>query len=353
MSERFVVIMAGGSGTRFWPASRKAHPKQFLALGAAQSLLRQTAERVVGAVVDWDHLVVVTGAGHAEHARAELPELPPENLLVEPVGRNTAPCIGYATWRLRQRDPSARLAVLPADHFISDPGSFREHLEAALEAATSRLVLLGLVPTRPETGYGYIQTGDPVTEARGMTVRGVRRFVEKPSRDTAEAYLREGDYLWNGGMFVFPIEVMEREIRTHLPELARGLDALAAEPEALDRLYPGLPSVSIDYGVMEKASGVTVLPASFPWSDVGSWDAARALEAPTPEAVVAKGDALLVDSAGVFVDARAGRFVALVGVRDLIVVDTKDALLVVERGRSQDVKKVVEALEKARREELL
>lgn len=353
MSERFVVIMAGGSGTRFWPASRRHHPKQFLALGDERSLLRQTAERVVGAVVDWDHLVVVTGAAHAEHARRELPELPRENLLVEPVGRNTAPCIGYATWVLKERDPSARLAVLPADHFISDPVSFREHLEAALEAATSRVVLLGLVPTRPETGYGYIQAGERVGQARGMDVRAVARFVEKPDRATAEAYLAEGRYLWNGGMFVFPIEAMERELRAHLPELAQGLDALAASPEALERLYPQLPSISIDYGVMEKAQGVAVLPASFPWSDVGSWDAARELDARRPEDDVKKGDALLVDTSGVYVDARAGRLVALVGVRDLIVVDTKDALLVVERGRSQDVKKVVEALERARREELL
>lgn len=345
--------MAGGSGTRFWPASRRQHPKQFLALGDSRSLLRQTAERVVGAVVDWDHLVVVTGAAHAEHAQRELPELRPENLLVEPVGRNTAPCIGYATWVLAGRDPSARLAVLPADHFISDPVAFREHLEAALEAASSRLVLLGLVPTRPETGYGYIQTGAPVTAARGMEVREVRRFVEKPNRETAEAYLLEGHYLWNGGMFVFPAELMKREIRTHLPELARGLDALAVDPAALDRLYPSFPSISIDYGVMEKAQGVSVLPASFPWSDVGSWDAAWEIDARGPEDNVAKGDALLVDSAGVFVDARSGRFVAVVGGRDLIVVDTKDALLVVERGRTQDVKKVVEALEKARREELL
>ncbi len=353
MSERFVVIMAGGSGTRFWPASRRHHPKQFLALGGARSLLRQTAERVVGSVVDWDHLVVVTGAAHAAHAQKELPELPTANLLVEPVGRNTAPCIGYASWLLAKRDPAARLAVLPADHFISDVSAFREHLEAALEAATSRLVLLGLVPSRPETGYGYIQTGAPAASARGMQIREVKRFVEKPNRETAEGYLHEGSYLWNGGMFVFPVAVMEQEIRTHLPALASGLDTLMEDASALERIYPTLPSVSIDYGVMEKAAGVTVLPASFPWSDVGSWDAALEIDAPDARGNVEKGDALLIGSERSFVDARSGRFVALVGVRDLIVVDSPDALLVVQRGHSQDVKKVVEALEKSQREELL
>lgn len=347
----YVVIMAGGSGTRFWPASRRAHPKQFLTIGSDRSLLRQTVDRVLP-VCGPERLLIVTAAVHAEHAHAELPELPEENILVEPVGRNTAPCIGWATRTIVRRDAEARIAVLPADHFIADAAEFRAHLQAALAAATDRIVLLGLIPTQPETGYGYIQRGEPEREASGKRFYRVVRFVEKPNRSTAEQYLASGDYLWNSGMFVFPAKVMEREIRTFLPDLAAGMDRLE-QGGSIEREYPLLPSISIDYGVMEKARDVLVLPSNFPWSDVGSWDAAMDVYPSDPAGNVVLGDALLAGVRGSMIDARAGRLVALVDVEDLIVVDTPDALLVVPRGRSQEVKRVVEALTQQGKKELL
>jgi mannose-1-phosphate guanylyltransferase len=351
VTAQYVAVMAGGSGTRFWPASRASRPKQFLAIGGEKSLLRQTADRVVE-MVGWDHLLVITAQVHAEHAKRELPELPPDNLLIEPVGRNTAPCIAWATRVVLSREPKARLAVLPADHFIADAAAFRTHLRAALAAATDRVVLLGLVPTRPETGYGYIHKGQVEREIEGRSFHRVARFVEKPDRATAERYLAEGDYLWNSGMFVFPVEVMDREIRTFLPALAAGLDHLE-EGEDIRALYPVLPSISIDYGVMEKTKDVWVLPSTFPWSDVGSWDAAMDVYARDEEGNVVLGDAVLSEVRRSLVDARSGRIVALVDVDDLIVVDSPDALLVVPRGKSQEVRRIVEALGARGRKELL
>ncbi|MCC7386761.1 MAG: mannose-1-phosphate guanylyltransferase [Deltaproteobacteria bacterium] len=347
-----VVIMAGGSGTRFWPKSRAAHPKQFLKLGGPVSLLRQTAERVLP-LVGWERLVVVTAAVHAEHAARDLPELPARNLLIEPVGRNTAPCIGWATRTILARDPTARLAVLPADHFIADAAGFRAHLEAALGAARDRIVLLGLVPTRPETGYGYIQRGADARSEGEWRFHEVARFVEKPDRATAERYLLSGDFLWNSGMFVFPAAVMDTAIRALLPDLARGLDRLEQAPPALGEIYPTLPAISIDYGVMEKAEGVLVLPSRFPWSDVGSWDAVHEIEAKDADDNVLRGDALALGVKRSLIEAAAGRLVAAIDVEDLIIVDTPDALLVAPRGRSQEVKRAVDALAKRGRKDLL
>lgn len=347
----YVVIMAGGSGTRFWPASRKRHPKQFLKIGSDRSLLRQTYERVAPRVPP-ERVWVVTGAAHAEHARDDLPELPARNVLVEPAARNTAPCIGWATKVILADDPDARIAVLPADHYIRDAEGFRAYLEAAFAAATGRIVLFGIVPDRPETGYGYIQQGDRQETVQGHEVHGVARFVEKPDRPTAEGYLAAGDYLWNSGMFVFAAATMAADLTQHLPELAKGLDEVVAGGD-VEAIYPTLPSISIDYGVMEKSDQTAVMPASFTWSDVGAWDAARDVETADEAGNVRLGDAFVHGGQGVLVDARAGRYVAVVGLDDVVVVDTEDALLVVRRDRAQDVKKVVEALKAAGRDDLL
>src|SRR5262245_31914685 len=322
MSSRYVVVMAGGSGTRFWPKSRAHHPKQFLAIGSDRSLLRETVERVA-ASVGHERVLVVTGAAHAQHATSALPELPRENILVEPEGRNTAPCIGWATRTILSRDPSARIAVLPADHYIGDVAGFRAHLDAAFAAASDRIVLFGIVPTHPETGYGYIRRGDLISD----NLHKVARFVEKPNRPTAEGYLAERTYLWNSGMFVFPAAVMASEIERLLPELHEGLLKLEKNRGAIGALYPTLPSISIDYGVMEKSERIAVMPAEFGWSDVGSWDAAMEINAADADGNVLIGDAIALDSKRSMADAKTGRIVALVGVEDLIVVDTEDAVL--------------------------
>jgi mannose-1-phosphate guanylyltransferase len=350
--DRYVVIMAGGSGTRFWPKSRRRHPKQFLAIGGNDSLIAETAERVA-AMVGWDRLIVVTGKDHADHALQELPELMPHNLLVEPTGRNTAPCIGWANSVIHHRSPGARVAVLPADHFIGDVAGFCGYLDAAFSAVSDRILLFGMVPTHPETGYGYIEKGDRIGESRGKPMHSVKRFVEKPNAETAEKYVDSGSFLWNSGMFVFPSETMHEEIAMHMPELHAKLSELEASPKEIGRIYPTLPSISIDYGIMEKSERIAVMPAVFAWSDVGSWDAAMDVYVPDDLDNVVLGQAVLHQVQRSFVDSSAGRMVAVIGLEDIIVVDTPDALLVVKKGHSQDVKAIVQALEKSGRDELL
>ncbi len=344
--------MAGGSGTRFWPKSRRRHPKQFLEIGGLDSLIAQTAERVAS-VVGWDKLVVVTGQDHAEHALTELPGLMEHNLLVEPAARNTAPCIGWANSVIRKRSPDARIAVLPADHFIGDVAGFRAFLDAAFAAANDRIVMFGIVPTHPETGYGYIERGDLIGEGKTMPIYAVKRFVEKPVQEVAESYFDSGRFLWNSGMFVFPAQVMHQEIEIHLPELQFGLEELESAPQEIDRIYRSLPAISIDYAIMEKSDRIAVMPASFAWSDVGSWDAATEVYVPDELDNVVVGQAVLHEVQRAFIDSSAGRIVAVVGLQDVIVVDTPDAVLVVKRGRSQEVKAIVQALEKIGRDDLL
>jgi mannose-1-phosphate guanylyltransferase len=350
--DRYVVIMAGGSGTRFWPKSRRRHPKQFLEIGGTDSLIAQTADRVAS-IVGWDKLVVVTGRDHAEHALSELPGLMEHNLLVEPVGRNTAPCIGWANSVIRHRSPDARVAVLPADHFIGDVAGFRAYLDAAFSAVSDRVLLFGMVPDRPETGYGYIERGDRIGESKTKPLHTVRRFVEKPDQKTAEGYLDSGKFLWNSGMFVFPAATMHEELALHMPTLSQKLAELEAHPKEIDRIYREMPSISIDYAIMEKSERIAVIPATFAWSDVGSWDAATEVYVPDDLDNVVLGQAVLHQVQRSFVDSTAGRMVAVIGMEDVIVVDTPDAVLVVKKGRSQEVKAIVQALEKSGRDDLL
>jgi len=353
MSNRFIVIMAGGSGTRFWPASRHQHPKQFLTIGGEVSLLRQTALRVKEKF-EWENIVVVTAKAHANLARGELPEIPDENLLVEPEGRNTAPCIAWATEVLHARNSDAVVVVLPADHYIGQAERFLEHIESAMNAADKHIVLLGLVPNRPETGYGYIHKGDTVDKLGDHEICKVQAFKEKPDHETATAYLSTGDYLWNSGMFIFRTATMRAALETHLPELFANVAQIVEDPKRLKKAYPKLESVSIDYGVMEKLEEILVIPSEFAWSDVGSWHSAYEIQDKDGKGNVALGDVMSFDDvSGCLVDARAGRLVALAGVQDLVVVDTTDALLVLPRSQSQRVREVVERIRNDEREELL
>lgn len=354
MAETFAVIMAGGSGTRFWPASRPERPKQLLPLapGDERSLLRATVDRIAP-LVPIERVLVVTSAALAEATRADLPGLPEENLLAEPVGRNTAPCVGWAAAVIRRRAPEARLMVLPADHHIGDEKTYLQTLATALDAAGGGdLVTVGLKPTRPETGYGYIEVGEPIAKE----VWRARRFVEKPTRDRAEQLFASGSYLWNSGMFFFRADAILEAIAEHLPGLAEGLDALdraaakGTEDAAVAEGYGELPRISIDHGVMEKADGVAVVPGDFGWSDLGSWTTAWELSDRDADGNAAAPDSVLVDSSGNLVRAPLGKVVALVGVSDLVVVDTEDALLVVPRARAQEVREVVEQLAGRQRE---
>jgi mannose-1-phosphate guanylyltransferase len=355
MRSLYTVILAGGAGTRFWPASRQHNPKQFLALGTdpTEALLRATVRRILP-LCPPERILIATGAHLAEATRALLPELPAANLLAEPTPRNTAPCIGWASRVVARRDPDATVMIFPADHVVTDEAAFLGTLAEAVELARAGFIAtVGLEPTRPETGYGYIEVGAPLPGASTRAF-AVERFVEKPDASRAEAFLAGGRHLWNGGMFFFQAARLDAEIRTHLPALAAGLDridAAASGPEAeatLAHEFPTLPSISIDHGVMEKAGQLAVVRGSFGWSDVGSWQTAYELAPKEGDDNVAPDGAVLLDARRNLVrDLRTDekkRVIALVGVDDLVVVETDDALLVMPRSRSQDAKLVVDAL---------
>lgn len=340
-----VVLLAGGKGERFWPRSTTDIPKQFLPMAGNKSLLRNTFDRIAG-FVPVASIYVTTGARYGGLTRQELPELPAENLILEPEGRDTAPSLGLASLWVEQVDPDAIMVALPADHHIIGEGKFRATLAAAVAAAADGgLVTLGVHPTRPETGYGYIQVGDAVGEHRGLPVHRALRFVEKPDARTAERYLASGDYLWNSGMFVWKVSSLRREIARHLPELHAVLEELAAAGDleamraALPEVFRRAPKISIDYGVMEKSDQVYVVPAYFGWDDVGSWSAVERLRPRDEQGNCLTGDVVAYDSRNLIVEG-GRRVIATVGVSDLIVVDTDEALLVCHKSRAQDVKKV-------------
>jgi mannose-1-phosphate guanylyltransferase len=357
--EIHAVIMAGGSGTRFWPASREARPKQLLALGRTDEALLTATARRISSLVPPDHVHVVTNARLRDATLAALPGVPAGNVLLEPVGRNTAPCVAWATATVARRAPDAVVAVLPADQAIADEAAFVDTLRRAVEQASlGTITTIGIVPTRPETGYGYIEAGDDLPPH----ARRVVRFVEKPDRARAEAYLAGGRHVWNAGMFFFRASDMLREIARHLPDVQAGIsriDEASATPraaEVLREVFPALPSISIDHGVMEKAEALAVVPGDFGWSDVGSWDAAWDLAAKDAAGNAGGADdVVFVDASGNLVRALEGRgrMIALVGVKDLVVVQTDDAVLVIPKDRAQDVRAVVEELKRRGRADLV
>lgn len=356
MQDVYAVILAGGSGTRFWPASRRLHPKQLLCIGprSDQSLIAATVRRIES-LCPADRTLVATGEHLLEQTRRALPWLPDGSFLGEPVARNTAPCIGWATAIAHRRSPDALVMVLPSDHHIGDEPAFRAALERALASAErGAITTIGIEPARPETGFGYIEAGDDVGEG----VRRVVRFVEKPDRQRAEEYVQSGRYFWNSGMFFFRASIMLDAIARHMPALSaglarieaaatRGADAERAETRAV---FEAATPVSIDYGIMEKESGLSVVPASFGWSDLGSWQSAWELSDKDESGNAAPDNAVLDDARGNLVQDlgshASGRVIALVGVENLCVIETDDALLVIPRERAQDVRAVVQALGK-------
>lgn len=350
MSEPWVIIMAGGSGTRFWPASRRAKPKQFLRIGGGEPLLRATYDRIAP-LAGPDRCLVVCGRSHAEPVQSMLPELPSGAILAEPMGRNTAPCIAWAVRTLLDGAPDAPVAILPADHYVPDAEALRAALRQAFQASADRIVLFGIVPTAPETGYGYIEVEGRAQPGVAQSVLG---FREKPDRDTAEQLLATGRYVWNSGMFIGRVQTLWDQIRVALPEVAEGIERIHADPHRLDAVYPELTSVSFDHGVLEKSQDLVVMPLQCAWSDVGSWPAVYELFRETERSnVTVQGEVEVVDAEGCLFDVASGRTLAVVGVRDLVVVDTSDAVLVADRQRAQEVKKVVERLRAKGREDLL
>ena len=355
----YFVIMAGGRGTRFWPRSRTKRPKQLLDIVGSKTILEQTIDRLLP-VTDWDHIFIVTEISQAEAVRALLPDLPEARLIVEPLGRNTAPCIGLAALILAEIDPSAIMAVLPADHFISQVPSFQETLLDAAGAARSGdfLITLGITPAFPETGYGYLERGGKVMEVGGHQVWEVKAFHEKPDRIRAEAMLKTGRFFWNSGMFVWTVSAILGQMSCLTPAMVDELMKLKkflggpGWEEALKAGYEAMENISIDYAVMERADKVLMLEGDFGWNDVGSWEAVYQLKPKDGQGNCLTGPVLALDSKGCLVHS-PGKTVALIGVENLIVVETPDALLVCPRERSQEVKKIVELLEDQKKFELL
>jgi mannose-1-phosphate guanylyltransferase len=359
----YSVILAGGSGTRLWPLSRTADPKFLHALtGSAASLLQATAARLTP-LASPALTYVVTGATHATAVARQLPDLPEENVLIEPSPRDSCAAIGLAATLIERRDPQAVMGAFAADHRVVDQPAFIASIHAAIEGARAgRLMTVGIMPTHPSTGYGYLRCGEPEP---GRAARAVAEFKEKPSLEVAEGYLASGRYLWNAGMFVWQVRTFLAELERQQPDLRSGLATIAdswgtgEQDDVIGTVWPELTKISVDYGVMEGAADaglVATVPGTFGWTDIGDFHAVgQVLQALDGEAggdadgnvVLAdsKGPVLLRDSSGSVVVAQSGRLVATLGVHDLVVVDTADALLVCARDRAQDIKSVVEELQ--------
>lgn len=357
------VILAGGSGTRFWPLSRELMPKQLLNIVGERSMLALTLDRAC-ALVPEERTWIVTTCAQSGEIRRELQNLGLSRVRVieEPAGKNTAAAIGLSAVHVLQDDPEGILAVFPADHHIKQPERFTDRIrEACMLASVGWLVTLGIKPVKPETGYGYIQRDELLSpDACGgetLTAYRVARFTEKPDLDTAKTYIKTGDYYWNSGIFIWQACVFMEELQEHLPEHHRALEEISAltrnpssDPNRPAEIYANMESISVDYGIMERSDRVAVIPAEMGWSDVGSWEALRGILDPDDRGNILKGDVLALDTENSFVRSDH-RLVTTLGVENLVVVDTADALLVCREDRSQEVKKIVEQLRREGREE--
>ncbi len=354
-----VVIMAGGRGERFWPKSRADKPKQFTDLTGTGNMLYLTYQRVSG-MVGPDRIFVVTGREYREITTRSIPELPAENIIIEPEGRNTAPCIGLAAVTIEKRFPGATMVVLPADHLIKEEAEFLGSLKTAVELAesTSGFVTLGIQPTRPETGYGYLKTGGEIPLREGRKAYRVAKFVEKPDEGKARRFLAEGSYLWNAGIFIWKVPVIIEAFKTHLPEIYEGLRELQTcldtdrFEEVLDRIYPGFTRVSIDYGIMEKVGEVYTVPGRFYWDDVGTWRSLERVLGTDSCGNVLRGQVVALETTNTIIDA-GNRLVAVIGAEDLIVVETDDITFVCHKDHTDRVRELLNELRSQKLERYL
>jgi len=362
MSHIYGVIMAGGVGTRFWPRSRERSPKQLLEIAGKGTMIQNSVKRLEGFITS-QNLLVVTNKLQRNMVAKQLPMIPQENILVEPVGRNTAPCIGLAALHIRKRDPAGIMVVLPADHIINDTDEFIRVLQLATDVATETdgLLTIGIRATHPETGYGYIQMYNergPGNPYASQGIYRVKTFAEKPNLQTAERFLASGDFLWNSGMFVWSVSAILREIERSLPDLYRELLKIgqtigtATYQQMLETEYGIIRGISVDYGVMEKAEQVYVIPGQFGWSDIGSWDEVYRISGKDDNGNSITGKVVQLQTSNSLIFSE-NRVVATVGVEDLIIIDTGDALLVCKRGMSQEVKEISDFLRRKKMNEYL
>jgi len=353
MPNVYAVIMAGGVGTRFWPRSREKTPKQLLEIVSKGTMIQNTVKRISD-IIEPKNILIVTNKIQKPTVAKQLPQIPVENIIVEPIGRNTAPCIGLAGLFVRRMDPEGVMVVLPSDHIMQDEEEFRRILNLAIWVAyeSSKLITVGIHPTRPETGYGYIQVIDEDDSTNPYFSRGVfkvKTFAEKPNLATAQQFLKSGDFLWNSGMFIWRVDAIMREIERQLPELYRELVKIEEVlddknyDQVLETAYRMIRNISIDYGVMEKTKEVYVIRGNFGWSDVGSWDEVFRISGRDDEGNSVHGKAFLQGTKNTLVYS-GDTFVATIGVDDLIVIATGNGVLVCKQGKSQEVKEIVDYL---------
>ena len=345
---RYAVIMAGGSGTRFWPWSRQNTPKQLLNITGEKTMIEQTVSNVTP-LVGTDHIIIITNKTHARKIKKLLPEIPPDNIIAEPLGRDTAPCIGLAATIIEKRNPSAVMMALPSDHLIRPADKFTDALSVAAQVAieSNALVTFGIKPFEPSVNYGYIHRGKLSDEKAVCPIYEVKGFKEKPDRSTAQTFLDSGEYYWNGGIFVWKTDVILENISRFLPNLYEGLNRISNanfSQSAIAKEYKRFEKISIDYGVMEKASNVKVIEANFEWDDVGGWQALERLHKTQQGDNTLLGKHYGMGTANCIIIGNDKHLIATVGVSGLIIVHTRDATLVCNKHNAEDVKKLVTQL---------
>ena len=347
MDNLYAVIMAGGPGERFWPLSTPDSPKQFLRLLGGKTFLRRTVERLEP-LIPIDRQIVVAGEAHVARIHEELPELPPANLICEPVGRNTAACIGLASVFLERRDPDAIAVVLPADHHIEETAAFRASLEKAVTLAQENrgTVVIGVRPDRPDTGYGYMQIGSEMLQ----DIYPVLRFREKPDAETARHFVAAGDYFWNTGIFIWENRTLQQLFKTHLPAHWSGLEQIRsalgtpAYADVLATVYSTLEKISVDYGVLEAAEDIWMVYGRFGWDDLGSWTALGRILAADESKNVVIGRHVGLDTSHCIIYGQEGKVVGTIGLRDLIIAETEHGLLICPKSRLQDIRHLVASM---------
>lgn len=355
----YAVIMAGGRGSRFWPLSREATPKHLLNITGKQSIIQETIKRITP-IIPEENIFIITSEAHYDDLKKQCSTVPVENIIAEPMGRNTAPCIGLAALYVKRRDPEGVMVVLPADHLITGEDRFIQTLAAADKMARrgNYLITVGIRPSGPETGYGYIEEGEPLTSIDGHAIYKVGSFREKPNLEEAMNFIKDGRFFWNSGMFIWKASTILEAIRIFLPDLYTGLGNIEisigteGERAGIKTVYETLEPISIDYGVMEKVEGTILIKGHFGWNDIGSWNALYDVFEKDDKRNAVMGRVIAIDSTNSIVYS-PDKLVALVGVENLIVVETEDSLLICSRDASQNVKKVVDRLEKEDMKELL
>lgn len=353
------VIMAGGKGERFWPKSRTNLPKQFLNISGNKSMIQQSIDRLE-LLMDISQIFVVTNELYAELIKAQIPHLPHDNIIIEPVGRNTAPCIGLASIIIEERFPDSTMVVIPSDHIIENEEGFIKILRTAVQVAqdNDNLVTLGIQPKYPETGYGYIQSTDEVTEVNDLNVFKVNRFVEKPDFETAQTYLASGNFYWNSGIFVWKTSTIRMYILKLMPEMHDIMETIKAGMNSENREaiinseFKKMPDQSIDYGIMEKVNNIYVIPCVFGWDDVGSWTALERINELDDHGNVIKGNILNLDTKRCIIESN-GKLIATLGIEDLIIVDTEDVTLICTKDKAQEVKLLLKELRMQKLEQYL